>query len=229
MTLEGNARQASSKPGQRPTRRPERTNLTRQKVFEASMQLIGERGPAEVTIDEIAAAAGVSKGTVYYNFSSKSELVAQLLEYGVEILEARLTPNLQLSALAALEEVLGKTLDFFSEYPSFTQLLVSEMWRTPSEWRQTLTMLRERLFLLAGRALEQVAQEYRVQPGIPPQTVVGLTLGATLVMGLDRHVFHPERSRDEAVQAIMTILHGYLLPAPRETQRGTANARSAAS
>ena len=50
------------------------------------MELIGERGAAGVTVDEIAAAAGVSKGTVYYNFGSKSDLIAQLLRHGVDIL-----------------------------------------------------------------------------------------------------------------------------------------------
>jgi AcrR family transcriptional regulator len=54
------------------------------------MELIGERGAAGVTVDEIAAAAGVSKGTVYYNFGSKSDLIAQLLRHGVDILRARL-------------------------------------------------------------------------------------------------------------------------------------------
>ncbi|NUP57958.1 MAG: helix-turn-helix transcriptional regulator, partial [Pseudarthrobacter sp.] len=66
--------------------RPARTTATRQKLFDASMELIGERGAASVTVDEIAAAAGVSKGTVYYNFGSKSELIAQLLRHGVDIL-----------------------------------------------------------------------------------------------------------------------------------------------
>jgi AcrR family transcriptional regulator len=70
--------------------RPARTNVTRQKLFDASMELIGERGAASVTMDEIAAAAGVSKGTVYYNFGSKSDLIAQLLRHGTEILKARL-------------------------------------------------------------------------------------------------------------------------------------------
>ena len=37
--------------------RPSRTNATRQKLFDASMELIGERGAASVTVDEIAAAA----------------------------------------------------------------------------------------------------------------------------------------------------------------------------
>src|SRR5919107_4010461 len=70
--------------------RPGRTNATKQKLFEASMDLIGERGAAGVTVDEIAAAAGVSKGTVYYNFGSKSDLIAQLLRHGVDILKAQL-------------------------------------------------------------------------------------------------------------------------------------------
>jgi AcrR family transcriptional regulator len=68
-------------PGQGKKLRPGRTTATRQKLFDASMELIGERGAAGVTVDEIAAAAGVSKGTVYYNFGSKSDLIAQLLRH----------------------------------------------------------------------------------------------------------------------------------------------------
>lgn len=192
------------------TKRPERTNATRQRLFEASMRLIGERGPAEVTMDEVAAAAGVSKGAVYYNFGSKSELIAQLLEYGVQLLEERLAPDESLPSLQALEAVLGKTLDFFAEYPSFTQLLVSEMWRTPSEWRSTLTLLRERLFSLAGQTLARVVAEHDVDQTVDQEIIVGMTLGAALVIGLDRQVFHPERGRDEGVRALMTVMHGYL-------------------
>ena len=70
--------------------RPARTNATKQRLFDASMELIGERGAAGVTVDEIAAAAGVSKGTVYYNFGSKSDLIAQLLRHGVDIMLGRL-------------------------------------------------------------------------------------------------------------------------------------------
>lgn len=191
-------------------KRPERTNATKQKLFEASMQLIGERGPAEVTVDEIAAAAGVSKGTVYYNFGSKTELISQLLEHGVSLLEDRLAPDQSLPSLEALEKMLSNTLDFFEEYPSFTQLLVSELWRTPSAWRDTLVMLRERLFLLAGNTLNRVAEEHSVRDEVQPQAMVGLTLGATLIVGLDRQVFHPERSKAEALTALMTVMTGYL-------------------
>ena len=124
--------------------RPARTNATKQKLFEASMELIGERGAAGVTVDEIATAAGVSKGTVYYNFGSKSDLIAQLLRHGVDILMARLLSVRDDSAdpLAAMEEMIGQAMDFMAEYPSFARLWVSENWRTPSEWQDTFAELR---------------------------------------------------------------------------------------
>lgn len=69
-----------------------RTEATRRRLFDAAMELIGQRGAEAVTVDEIAAAAGVAKGTVYYNFGSKNELVAQLLQHGMAVLMAALAP-----------------------------------------------------------------------------------------------------------------------------------------
>ncbi|GAA3708239.1 TetR/AcrR family transcriptional regulator [Zhihengliuella alba] len=77
-------------PAREVVRRPGRTNATRLKIFEASLSLIGERGHHAVTVDEIASAAGVSKGSVYYNFGSKSDLIGQLLRFGTDILLDRL-------------------------------------------------------------------------------------------------------------------------------------------
>ena len=149
--------------------RPGRTNATKQKLFEASMDLIGERGAAGVTVDEIATAAGVSKGTVYYNFGSKSDLIAQLLRHGVDILMARLLSVRDDSAdpLAAMEEMIGQAMDFMAEYPSFARLWVSESWRTPSEWQDTFAELRGRLLAVIGSAIDGVAAAYPVDPGFP--------------------------------------------------------------
>ena len=143
------------------TLRPARTTATRQKLFDASMELIGERGAAGVTVDEIAAAAGVSKGTVYYNFGSKSELIAQLLHHGVDILKARLQASTQSGPpgraagkvrditaagsgdpLLAMEAMIGQALDFMADYPSFARLWVSENWRAPGEWSAVFAELR---------------------------------------------------------------------------------------
>jgi AcrR family transcriptional regulator len=196
--------------------RPGRTNATRQKLFEASMVLIGERGAAGVTVDEIAAAAGVSKGTVYYNFGSKSDLVAQLIRHGVDILLARLLSVRDEAAdpLTAMEEMIGQAIDFMDEYPSFARLWVSENWRTPSEWQDTFAELRGRLLAVVGAAIEGVAAVYPVDPTISRGSLETAVFGACFVVGLDRQTYNPERTRDQSIGAIMASMRGYVLKQP---------------
>ncbi len=193
--------------------RPGRTNATRQKLFEASMELIGERGAAGVTVDEIAAAAGVSKGTVYYNFGSKSDLIAQLLRHGVDILMGRLLSAKDASAdpLEAMDEMIGQAMDFMAEYPSFARLWVSENWRTPSEWQDTFAELRGRLLGVIGAAIAAVAARYPVDPAVSRGSLETAIFGACFVVGLDRQTYNPERSRAQSVAAIMAIMRGYVV------------------
>ena len=201
--------------------RPARTNATRQKLFDASMELIGERGAANVTVDEIAAAAGVSKGTVYYNFGSKSELIAQLLRHGVDILKARLLEAADgrdgRDPLLAMEAMIGQAMDFMAEYPSFARLWVSENWRIPSEWQGTFSVLRGELLEVIAQAVESVAAAYPVDDSVSRGSLETAIFGACFVVGLDRQTYNPERTRDQSVAAIMAIMRGYVLKeaAPR--------------
>lgn len=202
--------------------RPARTNATRQKLFDASMELIGERGAAGVTVDEIAAAAGVSKGTVYYNFGSKSDLIAQLLRHGVDILKARLVSGAgdavsgtggqpAADPLVAMEEMIGQAMDFMAEYPSFARLWVSENWRRPSEWRDTFAVLRAELLAVIGGTIDAVAVAYPVDKSISRGSLETAIFGACFVVGLDRQTYNPERTRDQSVAAIMAIMRGYVV------------------
>ena len=194
--------------------RPRRTTVTRQKLFDASMELIGERGAAVVTVDEIAAAAGVSKGTVYYNFGSKSDLIAQLLRHGVEILKARLlgaAGTVTVNPMLAMEAMIGQAMDFMAEYPSFARLWVSENWRTPSEWQGTFAVLRGELLAVIGDAVGNVAKAYPVDASVPRGSLETAIFGACFVVGLDRQTYNPERTRDQSVAAIMAIMRGYVL------------------
>jgi len=53
---------------------------TRKKIYETARQLILEHGFEHVSVDLIAEAAGVSKGTFYVHFESKDALAAALIE-----------------------------------------------------------------------------------------------------------------------------------------------------
>ena len=59
---------------------------TRQGLLAAAYRVFAQRGYAQATIDDIAAACGVSKGAVYHHFASKEELFRALLaDHGHEV------------------------------------------------------------------------------------------------------------------------------------------------
>ena len=58
----------------------ERRAATQAKVIEAALRLFGAAGFDAVTVDDIAAAAGVAKGAVYHHFKSKEALFEAVFE-----------------------------------------------------------------------------------------------------------------------------------------------------
>src|SRR4051812_26064509 len=66
--------------------RTRRREDTRQRLFEAAVELIAQQGFAATTVDDIALRANLAKGTVYYNFGSKTALFEELLRHGVGVL-----------------------------------------------------------------------------------------------------------------------------------------------
>ncbi len=54
---------------------------TREKIFEASLDLFAQKGFDAVSMREIAEAVGIKKASLYSHFSSKDELLEKLIEY----------------------------------------------------------------------------------------------------------------------------------------------------
>jgi TetR/AcrR family transcriptional regulator, fatty acid metabolism regulator protein len=82
-------------------------------ILRAAEELLLERGYHEMSIDDIAARVGISKGTVYLHFASKEDLALALLDQGLRnfhhALEATLaseaTPREKLHAI--IQQVYG--------------------------------------------------------------------------------------------------------------------------
>ncbi|MEV7994471.1 helix-turn-helix domain-containing protein [Streptomyces sp. NPDC086077] len=63
-----------------PPKEQARSARSRADVLEAAARLYAEKGAEAVSMDEVAVAAGVGKGTVYRRFGDKSGLAAALLD-----------------------------------------------------------------------------------------------------------------------------------------------------
>ena len=69
----------SDTPAKAPTRRALAKQQTRAKVLDAARRLFSEQGYEGATIRDIAAAAGMSTGAVFANFTDKSDLFREIM------------------------------------------------------------------------------------------------------------------------------------------------------
>ncbi|MEV0966647.1 MULTISPECIES: TetR/AcrR family transcriptional regulator [unclassified Streptomyces] len=191
-----------------------RRQATRAKLYEAAVTLIAEQGFSATTVDEIAERAGVAKGTVYYNFKSKTELFEELLRYGVGLLTASLQEAADEaerrggSKIEALDGMIRAGLVFIDRYPAFTQLYVAELWRTNRAWQSTLMVVRREAVAVVETVLREGVERGELSKEIDIPLTAAALFGMVLVAALDWQAFQRERSLDDVHAALSRLLHG---------------------
>lgn len=191
-----------------------RREATRQKLYEAAVTLIAEQGFSATTVDEIAERAGVAKGTVYYNFASKSVLFEEMLQHGVNLLTGSLREAAERTAaagggsVAALDAMVRAGLVFIDRYPAFTQLYVAELWRTNRTWQSTLRLVRRQAVAVVEDVLRQGVAAGELSEEIDVPLTAAALVGMVLVAALDWQAFQPERSLDDVHAALSLLLQG---------------------
>jgi TetR/AcrR family acrAB operon transcriptional repressor len=73
-------------------RTKEEAAATRDSILDAAEQLFAEQGVSRTTLQHIAAAAGVTRGAIYWHFDDKLALFDAMIERVVMPLEAALSP-----------------------------------------------------------------------------------------------------------------------------------------
>lgn len=102
-----------------------RAAASREEILRVAAQLFRARGYADTGLRDLASAAGLKAGSLYYHFSSKEALAAEVLRLGVDhvstLIEERLT-SLPASASAAdrLQTAIRAHLDALLSESDFT-------------------------------------------------------------------------------------------------------------
>jgi AcrR family transcriptional regulator len=98
-------------------------------ILRAARTVFFERGFHTATVDDIAIAAEVSKGTVYLYFDTKETILAHLLLEGLDMLVAELetayAADRRLAARTRLRRMAEAYLKFFQTSPEYYRLLMA--------------------------------------------------------------------------------------------------------
>ena len=98
-------------------------------ILEAARKVFAKKGFSNATMEDIAAAAGVAKGTVYLYYESKREVYFAALKFGLEKMYAVLDEEIK--SIATPEEKLRTLirvkLAYFDENRDFFKIYYSEL------------------------------------------------------------------------------------------------------
>jgi TetR/AcrR family fatty acid metabolism transcriptional regulator len=105
------------------------SDFRRAQILEAARRSFARHGLNGTTVDEIARAARVAKGTVYLYYKSKEDILQHALHEGLAALHAATIP--MLAAPAPVEDKLRRffngTLDYFDRNREFIELCQLEL------------------------------------------------------------------------------------------------------
>ena len=167
--------------------RPRRDEV-RSRILAAAATVFAQRGFSVATIDEVAAAAGFTKGAVYSNFASKDELFLALLdaEVGVRVEAARSVLAHASTSQQAATEIGDRLAQASIDQPEW-QMLFLEFWlraiREPAVREQFVAHRRA----LRASIAEAIRQASAGDPDTPAwsaeeQTVIVLALSNGLAI-----------------------------------------------
>ena len=113
----------------RPRRSAALTAFRKSALLEAARRVFGRAGCEAATIDEIARAAGVAKGTVYLYYRSKRSIYWAALHEGIAELDALTAARVRGAATLkdAIREFILTKVEYFDQRRGFFRIYVLEM------------------------------------------------------------------------------------------------------
>ena len=154
----------------------------RQRIMQAAESLFASRRFHEITMDDVAVAAGVAKGTLYGYFQDKDDLVFQTCTSGFDELCELIAGKIPLDAPFEnqLSEACRYITGFFDRRNRLMQMMQAEEGRMSycrgdmhDRWTKKRTLLVEAL----ARIFDKGVQARQVRTDVSPDVLANLFLG----------------------------------------------------
>ena len=179
--------------------RAERKELTRELLLDAAIEVFAQRGYHGASLEDVAAAAGFTKGAVYSNFETKADLFMALLVRETARRNAALAAAIASEPMEELPKVAGRWLERQAGEHRDWDVLTVEFWLAAARDPQIADRLRagrRDIIDQLGRVVDARLAESGSQPGLDGREIVVLldALGTGLLMNsiLEPEVVRPE-------------------------------------
>ena len=167
---------------------------TKETILAASVKAFAKNGFDQVSVDEIASISGIAKGTIYYHFASKDEIVTELIDREMALFNQRISQKTTEidDPAERLKKVIELQLDFYFQHRDFCRFLFSELWKLEKRWKKSIALLQREYIQLVQGIIEQGKKDGVFKPEIDT-TITSVTLFSALaVASLELTAFYPD-------------------------------------
>lgn len=186
-------------------------------ILTAALDVFAERGFAAAKLEDVAARAGVSKGTLYLYFASKEDLfrsvVRELLVPNIAAAEQRVAGQRGTAAdlLRGLLATLGRLIAE-SKLGAIPKLIIAEAANFPDLAKFYHDEVIARGMRLIGGVVQRgiVAGEFRA---VPTEELLPLLMGPVLLLAVWEHSFAPVGIAPLPAEAVLARHADFLLRA----------------
>jgi len=156
---------------------------TRQRLFEAALEVFREQGVQDARIEDITARAGVSRGSFYFHFPTREAVLDQLLEQAEEHLCVAVQA---LPEETELSWVLNTVASTFAERWRGEPRLFVEVGLYAVRRTATASTVQQRQGIRQelGRRFAAAASRDQLRPGLPPEVLADFYLANAFTVGL---------------------------------------------
>ena len=194
----------SSRPANRPSRRHE--------ILDAAVELLAAQPPDEIAVSDIAAHCGMTPAAFYYHFSSKDEILDEIVkQFAGEWSDAVQGALGRVHSRDDLEGCIDEVLAWVEEHERPARVFFVTSIGATSACEAARRTTRNDLSRRAARAMKEVApQADRIRlaiAGLGLVTLFEIVARSRLELDASYRTLGPERFRDTATQLAESLVH----------------------
>ncbi|HLY28839.1 MAG TPA: TetR family transcriptional regulator [Aggregatilineales bacterium] len=201
---------------QRPSYRDVERQRREQDILQSASRLLAERGYAELNMDDLAEAVGISKPTLYQHFKSKEDLVRQVVLQSYETMEQQISALVYGSPLERMVQIMRHVLKAKFASSGLTSVLDSI---TFSSVVRSSPAVQERQ-ARAKQGLTHLVEQAKLQGQIPALLPTPLIVRNYFCLQnllndekVKEEIADSDEKLDEAIEGVVQMfLHGVSVP-----------------
>jgi len=203
-------------------RSPEDLAKKRDLILDAAMTLLTDKGYTKTTMSDVATAADIGRGTVYWHFKSKDDLFFALVTREIAQVEAAMAPLAEMTgpAMGVVDAMIRVSFEYYQAASPFLQALLSILGGADEEMEQRMAVLMSEMYGQYNQFLADLLERGKVEGDVRPELDSEITAAAIAVL-LDAMFLQVgfglvPSDADRLTRAVSSLIHHGCVPCPVE-------------